>query len=92
MNKEATIVTGASNGIGRGIAARLASDGDVVINLDRVPPKAESPARYYEVDFADSEATIAVLKKVCSEYRVTRLVNNVGIVRPALIEIRRRKT
>ena len=82
---ESVIVTGASQGIGRAIAAGLAEAGHHVVNLDRAPP--DTPVgTYVAVDLADRAATAAVLARVTRERAVTRLVNNVGIVRPAPVE------
>ena len=78
--QEATIVTGASNGIGKAIRDRLSSEGHLVVNLDMVAPQEEGPGLFHEVDLADDAATRAVLAKVCGEYSVTRVVNNAGVV------------
>lgn len=76
------IVTGASQGIGHAIAATLAAAGYHVVNLDRSPP--ETPVgTYLAVDLADRRATAEALARVTRDHAVTRLVNNVGTVRPA---------
>ncbi|BBK40932.1 oxidoreductase [Allostella vacuolata] len=82
---ESAIVTGASQGIGRAIAARLAGAGYQVINLDRVPP-AEPLGIHVPVDLACRRSTAEALAAVVARHPVTRLVNNVGIVRPAPVE------
>jgi len=86
MDKQYVIVTGGSNGIGEGIVERLNEDGLSPIILDLVEPKDHSEVLYEKVDFSDVNNTREVLAKVCEKYSVLRLVNNVGIVLPALLE------
>jgi 3-oxoacyl-[acyl-carrier protein] reductase len=81
------VVTGASAGIGRGIAQRLAADGFGIITIDRVTPKALIPGEeYFEADLADKDRTTEVLAEIAARHEVAVLVNNVGIVRPAAVE------
>ncbi|BBK30760.1 NAD(P)-dependent dehydrogenase (short-subunit alcohol dehydrogenase family) [Stella humosa] len=82
---ESALVTGGSQGIGRAIAAELARAGFQVINLDREPPQVPCGV-HVAVDLADRSATAAALAEVVGRYPVTRLVNNVGIVRPGPVE------
>ncbi|WP_010104886.1 SDR family oxidoreductase, partial [Verminephrobacter aporrectodeae] len=80
-------VTGASRGIGRAVAARLMADGLHVVNYDIVAPVAMGPREtFVQVDLADERALRAALARSVAERAVTRLVNNVGIVRPAGID------
>ncbi len=81
------LITGASRGIGRGIAVRLAAEGYAIVNLDRVHP--ETPLKdewYVEVDLASPEETQRSLSMVTQKRTILRLVNNVGEVRPAPLE------
>ncbi len=84
---EAVLVTGGSGGIGRAIAARMHEEGAAIVNLDLRPPDAPLPREtYLAVDFADLAATRAVLAEVTARHAPLRLVNNVGLVRPAPLE------
>lgn len=81
------LLTGGSQGIGRGIATRLAADGYAVVTLDRVPPaQLLTDERYVEVDLASPDDTQRALSAVTQERDIVRLVNNVGTVRPAPLE------
>src|SRR3546814_7125941 len=86
MTGPVTLVTGASRGIGRGIAERLHRDGHHVINLSRSRPADPFPAETWQVDLTDAEATAAVLQEVTARYEVDHLVNNAGIVNAATLE------
>ena len=81
------LITGGSRGIGRGIAARLGADGYALVTFDRVPPeKLLRGERFVEVDLASADDTGSALRTVTQERAITRLVNNVGAVRPASLE------
>lgn len=81
------LVTGASRGIGRGIATRLTGDGYTVVNLDRDPPAALLPREaFIRVDLADPTATATALAEAAERHAPTRLVNNAGTVRPGSLE------
>ena len=80
------LVTGGANGIGRAIVERLAADGYDCIAFDRASPPNDLPATYAEVDLSDRAATAAALAKALQDGPITRLVNNVGVVRPGTLE------
>jgi NAD(P)-dependent dehydrogenase (short-subunit alcohol dehydrogenase family) len=83
----AVLVTGASNGIGRAVAARAIQDGFLAVNLDVAPPGELLPGEtFYRVDLTDEAATRAVLAEVVAKHAPLRLVNNAGMVRPASLE------
>lgn len=86
MKDKSVLITGGSQGIGAGIAKRLSADGYKIIVLDIVEPENQLQGEYFKVDLTDIEAAGRILKEISIRYSVTRLVNNVGIVKPALLE------
>ncbi|GAA0684306.1 SDR family oxidoreductase [Vreelandella titanicae] len=81
------LVTGGARNIGQAISLRLQQDGYRVIVVDIVEPEAASlQADAYQVDLADADATRQMMVDIAKRYTVTRLINNVGIVAPALLE------
>lgn len=81
------VVTGGARNIGQAIALRLQQDGYQVIVVDIVEPEADSlQADAYQIDLADADATRRVMTEIAERNTVTRLINNVGIVVPALLE------
>jgi NAD(P)-dependent dehydrogenase (short-subunit alcohol dehydrogenase family) len=81
-----TLITGASRGIGRAVALRLARAGHTIINLSRSDPGADFPGTTYRVDLADTDDAGRVLSRVAAEHAVDNLVNNAGVARINPIE------
>jgi 3-oxoacyl-[acyl-carrier protein] reductase len=90
------IITGASRGIGRAVAERLAGDGRLVILAARtIEPLEEvragivatgGAAELRQCDVAESEAVSAMVEEVASTHgRLDVLVNNAGMTRDGLI-------
>lgn len=91
------VVTGASRGIGRAVARRLASEGaTVIINYNGSREKAEETLREIEetggrgvieqCDVSDFEQCREFIQKVIKEYgALDILVNNAGVTKDGLI-------
>ncbi|HET7666262.1 MAG TPA: SDR family oxidoreductase [Mycobacterium sp.] len=84
MSQRRVLITGASKGIGRAVAERVAAAGDVPIGLARTHPH-DFPGEFYEVDLADRAATAEVLDKLVASGRIDAVVNNAGLARFARI-------
>jgi meso-butanediol dehydrogenase/(S,S)-butanediol dehydrogenase/diacetyl reductase len=88
------IVTGAGQGIGRGVALRLAQEGALVVIAEYSPPNAESVAAEcralgvdslaYPIDIGDVEQIEKMVADVVAQFgRIDLLVNNAGLSKPA---------
>jgi 3-oxoacyl-[acyl-carrier protein] reductase len=77
------IVTGGSAGIGRVVAQQLLERGEEVISLDVQP--TDLKVRHYQVDMTDAAATRQVAAEIGKSHRVTTLIHNAGVIRPALL-------
>jgi 3-oxoacyl-[acyl-carrier protein] reductase len=78
-SKERVLITGSAAGIGRAAAERCRAEGYEVIGIDR-------DGDGIRVDLSDSGATAAALSEALRGGPITRLVNNVGVVRPGPVE------
>jgi 3-oxoacyl-[acyl-carrier protein] reductase len=93
MAKQIALVTGASRGIGRAIAERLADDGFFVVGTATSDTGADSISDYLgengkgiKLDVVDAESIAEVIKTVNDEFGApTVLVNNAGITRDNLL-------
>ncbi|SDO36342.1 NAD(P)-dependent dehydrogenase, short-chain alcohol dehydrogenase family [Halomonas shengliensis] len=86
MSDRCAIITGGARNIGQAIALRLQQDGYRPFVLDIETPEAESlRADATRVDLGDADATREIVERLARDHRIDCLVNNVGIVRPALL-------
>jgi NAD(P)-dependent dehydrogenase (short-subunit alcohol dehydrogenase family) len=79
--RRTALVTGASRGIGRAVAAALAARGDRVIGLARSAPDGGFDGEFITADLADPQETERVLVDIARRYSVDILVNNAGMSR-----------
>ncbi len=84
MNR--VLVTGGAAGIGRAVAERLTEDGYRCVVIDRTKPEGGFSGEFIEGDLSAPDATAAALASALESGPITRLVNNVGTVRPASVE------
>jgi NAD(P)-dependent dehydrogenase (short-subunit alcohol dehydrogenase family) len=77
--KERVLITGGASGIGRATAERCRADGFDVVVIDREGDGIIA-------DLSDPLATAGALEQVLAGGPITRLVNNVGVVRPGPVE------
>ncbi|MGQ8880706.1 SDR family NAD(P)-dependent oxidoreductase [Delftia sp. NA_296.1] len=82
-----TVVSGASNGIGRAIAEALLAHGRAVVNLDYVLPDWSHPLLVsYQADLTSEQATAEAAARIAAAHNVVALVNNAGATRPGTID------
>jgi len=79
MSKGRVLITGGASGIGRATAERCRAEGYDVVVIDREKGGIEA-------DLSRPDDTAAALKEALRGGPITRLVNNVGVVRPGPVE------
>ncbi len=98
MNRRIALVTGASRGIGRAVAMRIAEDGyHVIINYKENDVKADEVEKSikgkggscerFKADVSDFDCVKNMFEYILGEYsRIDVLVNNAGIAKSAQIQ------
>ncbi|MGL3104587.1 SDR family oxidoreductase [Bradyrhizobium sp. BR 1432] len=75
MSSERVLITGGAAGIGRATAERCKAEGYDVVVIDHLDGDIVA-------DLSDPRSTAAALEQALKNGPITRLVNNVGVVRP----------
>ncbi len=79
MTERVTLVTGATRGIGRAIAAKLAADKHRVIGIARAAGDADFPGEVVAADLRDENSIKRALDDIVARHEITGLVNNAGL-------------
>lgn len=79
---ERVLITGGASGIGRAVAERCRADGYQPVVIDREGER-EGVIR---ADLSSAEETARALETALRDGPITRLVNNVGVVRPGALD------
>jgi len=74
-----TLVTGATRGIGRAIADKLASPNHRIVGIARSLGDAAFPGEVFVADLRDADSVKRALTAIVERYTVTGLVNNAGL-------------
>jgi len=83
LRQPVAVVTGAANGIGEAVAARLRADGMLVVGLD-MEPCAQGPS--IEVDVSDIERHDGLIEQIATDHGpVKALVNVAGMFIPEAV-------
>ncbi len=75
-----TLVTGATRGIGRAIAEKLAGQNHRVVGIARNKGHDGFPGEVFVADMRDAESVERALADIVSHYEVTGLVNNAASI------------
>jgi 3-oxoacyl-[acyl-carrier protein] reductase len=81
LTKRTFLITGASKGIGRALAERLAASGHRVVGIARRADDSGFPGTLVPTDLADRSATDKTLRDLTARFSFDGVVNNVGFIR-----------
>jgi 3-oxoacyl-[acyl-carrier protein] reductase len=77
--ERATLVTGATRGIGRAIAEKLAKQKHRIVGIARSAGDADFPGEVFIADLREAESVKSALADIVARHEITGLVNNAGL-------------
>ncbi|MEE4014716.1 SDR family oxidoreductase [Roseibium sp. FZY0029] len=87
MSEFTAVVTGGNKGIGADLAERLLGRGYRVVSVARSAPEKSHPNLHsVEADLLDADAVAAAARTIATEFEVTHLIHNAGLIWPNLVE------
>jgi NAD(P)-dependent dehydrogenase (short-subunit alcohol dehydrogenase family) len=78
-SKRVTLITGATRGIGRAIADKLAAQGHRIVGIARSAGDGDFPGEVFTADLTDRDSVAGALADMTKRYAVNGLVNNAGL-------------
>ncbi len=80
------LITGCTRGIGLATAEYLKESGHQVIGIARKQPDTKFPGVLYCADLSNSDETLATLEIIKQNHSVDGIINNIGNVKPMVLE------
>lgn len=81
------VITGGAKGIGAHLGQALLERGYSIICVDILSPTFSHPNLHaFETDLLDQSTTTAAAKQIATEFNVSHLIHNAGLIWPNLLE------
>jgi 3-oxoacyl-[acyl-carrier protein] reductase len=81
VNDPVAVVTGASRGLGLGVAQHLVQKGYLVVGISRNPPPANSQYIHLQADLSNTESTLSAFREIRRQFgKIDVLINNAAFL------------